>query len=72
MSREMELIEHVYERFSVRDLDGVLAAMHAGVMWANGMEGGHVRGHDAASAALGGGKGRGYAVRTPAKHPMPE
>jgi len=46
MSREMELIEHVYERFNVRDLDGVLALMCADVMWANGMDGGHVHGHD--------------------------
>jgi ketosteroid isomerase-like protein len=46
MSREMELIERVYERFNARDLDGVLATMHADVMWANGMEGSHVHGHD--------------------------
>jgi len=46
MSREIELIEHVYERFNARDLDGVLAVMHADVMWANGMEGGHVHGRD--------------------------
>jgi len=46
VSREMELIERVYERFNARDLDGVLASLHADVMWANGMEGGHVHGHD--------------------------
>jgi ketosteroid isomerase-like protein len=46
MADETELLKHVYDRFNARDLETVLAAMHEDVMWANGMEGGHVRGRD--------------------------
>jgi ketosteroid isomerase-like protein len=46
MSDEMELLKHVYDRFNARDMESVLAAMHEDVMWANGMEGGHVHGVD--------------------------
>ena len=46
MSYEMELLKHVYDRFNARDIESVLAAMHEDVMWANGMEGGHVHGRD--------------------------
>jgi nuclear transport factor 2 (NTF2) superfamily protein len=46
MSREEDLLKRVYAGFNSRDMDGVLAAMHADVLWANGMEGGHVRGRD--------------------------
>jgi ketosteroid isomerase-like protein len=46
MSDEVDLLKHVYERFNARDMKTVLAAMHDDVMWANGMEGGHVRGRD--------------------------
>ncbi len=34
------------DRFNARDMDAVLAAMHEDVVWANGMEGGHVQGRD--------------------------
>jgi ketosteroid isomerase-like protein len=44
MSDEMELLKRVYDRFNARDMESVLAAMHEDVMWANGMEGGHVHG----------------------------
>ena len=47
MLNEVELLKRVYERFNARDMDSVLAAMHEDVMWANGMEGGHVYGRDA-------------------------
>lgn len=47
MSVALELLERVYERFNARDMDSVLAAMHEDVMWANGMEGGHVHGREA-------------------------
>jgi hypothetical protein len=40
----MEFLKLVYERFHARDMEKVLAALHEDVMWANGMEGGHVRG----------------------------
>ena len=46
MSREEDLLKRVYAGFNSRDVDGVLAALHADVMWANGLDGGHVRGHD--------------------------
>lgn len=46
MSGEVELLKHVYERFNARDMETVLAAMHEDVVWANGMEGGHVHGRD--------------------------
>jgi hypothetical protein len=35
-----------YDRFNTRDIEAVLAAPHEDVIWANGMEGGHVNGHD--------------------------
>jgi ketosteroid isomerase-like protein len=46
MSEEVEFLKHVYESFNARDMDGALAAMHEDVIWANGMEGGHVYGRD--------------------------
>jgi ketosteroid isomerase-like protein len=46
MANEIEFLKHVYERFNARDMETVLAAMHEDVAWANGMEGGHVRGRD--------------------------
>ncbi len=46
MSNEVEFLKLVYDRFNARDMETVLAAMHEDVMWANGMEGGHVRGRD--------------------------
>ena len=44
MSHEVELLKVVYKRFNARDMETVLAAMHEDVIWANGMEGGHVQG----------------------------
>ena len=46
MWKEVEFLKHVYDRFNTRDMDSVLAAMHEDVIWANGMEGGHVHGRD--------------------------
>jgi hypothetical protein len=46
MLSHRELLEHLYERFNARDMESVLTTMHRDVMWANGMEGGHVVGHD--------------------------
>ena len=46
MSREVQLLKLLYDRFNARDMEAVLAAMHEDVMWANGMEGGHVHGRD--------------------------
>ena len=44
MPDKTEFLKRVYDRFNARDMESVLAAMHEDVMWANGMEGGHVHG----------------------------
>ena len=46
MPSDTELLEHLYDRFNARDIEAVLATMHRDVVWANGIEGGHVDGHD--------------------------
>jgi ketosteroid isomerase-like protein len=46
MSREVEVLKLLYDRFNARDMETVLNAMHEDVIWANGMEGGHVHGRD--------------------------
>jgi hypothetical protein len=46
MPDEIELLKLLYDRFNARDMETVLAALHENVMWANGMEGGHVHGRD--------------------------
>jgi ketosteroid isomerase-like protein len=46
MPDDRELLQHLYDRFNARDLDAALATMHRDVVWANGLEGGHVYGHD--------------------------
>lgn len=46
MSSEVKLLKRVYDGFNARDMESVLAAMHNDVIWANGMEGGHVHGRD--------------------------
>jgi hypothetical protein len=38
------LLTRLYAAFNARDLDRVLAALHPDVDWANGMDGGRVRG----------------------------
>jgi ketosteroid isomerase-like protein len=43
----IQLIKKLYDCFNSRDIDGVLVALDDDVAWANGMEGGHVHGHDA-------------------------
>ena len=46
MSDDVELLRRLYALFNGRDIESVLAAMHPDVVWANGMEGGHVHGRD--------------------------
>lgn len=46
MPDEIELLKRLYERFNARDMEALLAAMHEDVVWANGMEGGHVHGRE--------------------------
>jgi ketosteroid isomerase-like protein len=46
MSDEVKRLKRLYDRFNARDIETVLAAMHEDVMWAKGMEGGHVHGRE--------------------------
>lgn len=45
----VQLIQRLYECFNARDIDCVVIALTDDVAWANGMEGGHVHGHEALS-----------------------
>jgi ketosteroid isomerase-like protein len=45
MPDAVELLKRLYAKFNARDMESVLACMHEDVIWANGMEGGHVHGH---------------------------
>jgi len=42
-----QLVKHLYDRFNVRDINGVLSTLAADVAWANGMENTHVHGPEA-------------------------
>ena len=44
---DVHVIKEMYERFNARDIEGVLAALADDVVWANGMDGGHVHGREA-------------------------
>ena len=44
---DVDVLKHIYDRFNARDIDGVLAALADDVIWANGMDGGHVHGREA-------------------------
>ena len=46
MPDEVELLKRLYDWFNARDVEALLAAMHEDVIWANGMEGGHVHGRE--------------------------
>lgn len=50
MPDKVDLLKRLYERFNARDMEAVLACMHDDVVWANGMEGGHVHGRDGVRA----------------------
>src|SRR5580693_4870137 len=43
---ERRLLASAYREFNARNMEAVLASLHPGVEWANGMEGGHVHGRD--------------------------
>lgn len=45
-----QLISRLYECFNSRDMDGALAIMQPDVVWANGLDGGHVHGRDGVRA----------------------
>lgn len=46
MSNDVKLLERLYALFNARDMESVLAVMHDDVVWANGMDGGHVHGRE--------------------------
>jgi SnoaL-like domain len=46
MPHDVKLLRRVYALFNGREIESALAAMHPDVVWANGMEGGHVHGRD--------------------------
>ena len=46
MQDQTEFLKHIYSQFNARDMEAVLAALDEDVIWANGMEGGHVHGRD--------------------------
>jgi len=46
MQAEHQLLIDLYAAFNARDISRCLADMHPDVIWANGMEGGNVHGHD--------------------------
>jgi hypothetical protein len=50
MKCEQELLIKTYAAFNDRDIDTVLAVMHAEVDWPNGMEGGRMQGRSAVRA----------------------
>ena len=46
MVDETQFLKHLYDGFNARDMESVLASLDENVMWANGMEGGHVHGRE--------------------------
>jgi hypothetical protein len=46
LSNNVELLKKMYAQFNARDLQSVLATLHEDIIWANGMEGGHVHGRE--------------------------
>jgi hypothetical protein len=46
MPDEVEFLKRLYDRFNARDMETLLSAMQDEVIWANGMEGGHVHGRE--------------------------
>jgi len=47
LGSNIEVLKRIYDRFNERDIDGVLAVLANDVVWANGMDGGHVHGREA-------------------------
>ncbi|MDT7814405.1 MAG: hypothetical protein QOJ51_2844 [Acidobacteriaceae bacterium] len=46
MNEREQLLQRIYVAFNRREIDAVLAAMHPGVDWPNGWEGGRVKGRE--------------------------
>ncbi len=49
-SKDQDMLSFVYNAFNRRDIEPILAAMHADVEWPNGMEGGWVHGREGVRA----------------------
>lgn len=47
MDKDRDVLKRMYDGFNARDIDGVLAELADDVVWANGMDGGHVHGREA-------------------------
>ncbi len=47
MDNNVEVLKRMYDQFNERDIDGILAVLADNVVWANGMDGGHVHGREA-------------------------
>jgi hypothetical protein len=50
MNDDRQLVQRLYERFNARDIEAVLSSVAPDVVWANGMDGGHVHGREALRA----------------------
>lgn len=46
MQNQTEFLKRLYDQFNARHMEAVVASLADDVMWANGMEGGHVHGRD--------------------------
>jgi hypothetical protein len=50
MDEEITVLKNIYQGFNARDIDRVLGVLAEDVVWANGMDGGHVHGREAVRA----------------------
>jgi hypothetical protein len=46
MPSGVEILRRLYRQFNAREIEAVLTALRPDVVWANGMEGGHVHGRE--------------------------
>lgn len=46
MADDIAVLRAMYDAFNARNINGVLGALTEDVVWANGMDGGHVRGRE--------------------------
>jgi len=47
MDERATLVRELYRLFNAREIDAVLSMLSLDVLWANGMEGGHIHGREA-------------------------
>ncbi len=50
MTSDAQRIQELYDGFNARNIDAVLSKLAEDVIWANGMDGGHVHGREAVRA----------------------